>query len=123
MISCSMAMPPVPVPLTTIPKGTPVTADTPAGTIQDFVPMANIPTFGMCGTLSNPVVAAATAAKLGVFSPAPCIPAVASPWTPGAAKVMIDNQPALHQGCTAMCTWGGVITITSPGNKGTVQVT
>jgi Domain of unknown function (DUF4280) len=122
MITCSMAMPPVPVPLTTIPKGTPVTAGTPAGTIQDSLPMANIPTFGMCGTLSNPVVAAATAAKLGVFSPAPCVPAVASPWTPGATKVMINNTPALHQGCQAMCMWGGVITISNPGNKGTVQV-
>jgi hypothetical protein len=104
------------VPLTTIPKGTPVTAGTPAGTIQDFLPMANIPTFGMCGTPSNPAVAAAMGA------PAPCVPVVVSPWTPGATKVMINNQPALHQGCQAMCTWGGVITISSPGNKGSVQV-
>ena len=110
------------MPLTAVPKGTPVSAGTPAATVQDFVPMANIPTFGMCGLPSNPVVAAATAAKLGVFTPAPCIPAIASPWTPGATKVMVNNQPALHQGCTSMCQWGGVITITSPGNKGTVQV-
>jgi hypothetical protein len=122
MISCSMAMPPVPVPLAVVPTGTPVTADTLAATIMAFAPMVNIPTFGMCGTPSNPVVAAATAAKLGVFSPAPCIPATTSPWTPGAAKVMIDGQPALHSGCTAMCMWGGVITISAPGNKGTVSV-
>jgi len=37
-------------------------------------------------------------------------------------KVMIDGQPALHSGCTAMCMWGGVITISAPGNKGTVSV-
>ncbi|MGA2009344.1 MAG: DUF4280 domain-containing protein [Solirubrobacteraceae bacterium] len=122
MISCSMAMPPMPVPLAVVPMGTPVTADTPAANIQAFAPMVNIPTFGMCGTMSNPVVAAATAAKLGVFSPAPCVPATASPWTPGAAKVMINDQPALHSGCTAMCTWGGVITISDPGNDGTVLV-
>lgn len=102
--------------------GSPVTADTQAATIQAFVPLANIPSMGMCGTPSNPVVAAATAAKLGVFTPAPCVPAVTSPWTPGAAKVMINKQPALHQACTAMCTWGGVISIASPGNKGAVQV-
>jgi hypothetical protein len=123
MITCSMAMPPVPMPLTVIPTGTPVTCDTPAGNIQAFAPMANIPTFGMCGTPSNPVVAAATAAKLGVFTPAPCIPATTSPWTPGATKVMIDGQPALHAGCTCMCMWGGVISITDPGNAGTVSVT
>jgi hypothetical protein len=98
-------------------------AGTPAANIQAFAPMVNIPTFGMCGSIANPVVAAATAAKLGVFSPAPCIPATTSPWTPGATKVMVDSQPALHTACTAMCTWGGVITITAPGNKGTISVT
>jgi uncharacterized Zn-binding protein involved in type VI secretion len=63
-----------------------------------------------------------TAAKLGVFSPAPCVPATTAPWTPGATKVMVDGQPALHSGCTAMCMWGGVISISDPGNKGIVQV-
>ncbi len=124
MVSCSFAMPPVPVPLAVVPMGTPVQCGgMPAGTIQAFAPMANIPTFGMCGTITNPVVAAATAAKLGVFSPAPCIPATTSPWIPGAVKVMVDGQPALHSGCTAMCMWGGVISITMPGNAGTVSVT
>jgi Domain of unknown function (DUF4280) len=122
MISCSMAMPPVPVPLAVVPTGTPVSADAPAANIQAFIPMTNIPTFGMCGTMSNPTVAAATAAKLGAFTPAPCVPVTTSPWTPGAAKVTVNGQPALHTGCTAMCTWGGVISITDPGNAGTVAV-
>jgi hypothetical protein len=116
-------MPPVPVPLATVPAGTPVSAGGPAATIIDSIPMTNVPSFGMCGTLSNPVVAAATAAKLGAFTPAPCVPAITGAWMPGAAKVMINNQPALHLGCTAMCTWGGQITISSPGNAGTVEVT
>jgi hypothetical protein len=122
MVTCSLAMPPVPVPLAVVPTGTPVSAGTPAANIQAFAPMVNIPTFGMCGTMSNPVVAATTAAKLGVFTPAPCVPATTSPWTPGAAKVMIDGQPALHVACQTMCMWGGVITITNPGNAGTVEV-
>ena len=123
LVTCSMATPPVEVPLATTPGRTPVNAGTPAATIQDALPMANIPSFGMCGAPANPAVAAATAAKLGAFTPAPCTPAVASPWTPGATKVRINDQPALHQSCQTTCAWGGVITITTPGNDGTVQVT
>jgi hypothetical protein len=122
MITCSMAMPPTPAPLTVVPSGTPVSAGTPAANIQASLPMANVPTFGMCATPSNPAVAATTAAAMGVLTPAPCIPATSAPWTPGAAKVMIDGQPALHSACTAMCTWGGVISIVDPGNAGTVSV-
>ncbi len=122
MISCSMAMPPSPVALTALPTGTPVSADSQAATIQAFVPMMNIPTFGMCGTPSNPEVAAATSAAMGVLTPAPCVPATSSPWTPGAIKVVINSQPALHTGCTASCMWGGVISIIDPGNAGTVAV-
>src|SRR5215475_12931604 len=108
-LSCSMATPPAAVPLATTPKSTPVNADTPAANVADFVPLTNIPSFGMCGAPSNPAVIAATAAKMGTFTPAPCAPAVTTPWTPGAGKVMVGGQPALHQGCQAMCTWGGVI--------------
>jgi Domain of unknown function (DUF4280) len=121
-ISCSMATPAVQVPLATTPKGTPVNAGTPAATIDDYVPLANIPSFGLCGAIDNPAVAAATAAKSGAFTPAPCTPAVNTPWTPGAAKVKIGGRPVLHQGCQAMCAWGGLITISTPGNPGEVQV-
>ena len=123
LITCSFAMPPVPMPLTVVPMGTPVTCDTPAGNIQASLPMANIPSFGMCVSLANPQVAAATSAALGVLTPQPCIPVIPTPWTPGATKVTINGQPALHSACQTMCQWAGVITITSPGNKGTVSVT
>ena len=39
----------------------------PAANIMDHVPMVNIMPFGMCITPSNPAVAAATAAALGVL--------------------------------------------------------
>ena len=86
MLSCSMATPPATVPLAVTPKATPVAAGTPAASVQDYVPLTNIPSFGMCGAPANPAVAAATAAKMGAFTPAPCTPAVSAPWTPGSAR-------------------------------------
>jgi hypothetical protein len=122
LILCSMAMPSVTVPLATTPKRTPVEVGTPAANTVDFIPLVNVPSFGMCGAPDNPAVAAATAAKAGAFTPAPCMPAVSTPWSPGAAKVTVGGQAALHHGCQAKCEWGGLITITSPGNEGRVQV-
>jgi hypothetical protein len=117
-----MATPAAQVPLATTPKATQVNVGTPAAGIEDYVPLANIPSFGMCGAIANPAVAAATAAKSGAFTPAPCMPTVNTPWAPGATRVKVGGQPALHDGCQAMCIWGGVITISSPGNQGRVQV-
>lgn len=79
--------------------------------IMDFKPLVNIPTMGQCNTMSNPAVAAATAAKLGVFTPAPCVPALAAPWKPGDSTVLVENFPALLSTDTLQCMWGGVITI------------
>src|SRR5215471_347599 len=39
----------------------------PAANIMDNIPIANIPPFGMCQSMANPTVAAATAAALGVL--------------------------------------------------------
>lgn len=87
----------------------------PVATIMDAIPMTNIPPFVMCMTMSNPAVAAATAAKLGVFTPAPCVPVTAS-WVPGQkASRVIQGKPCLTNECQCMCAWGGVITITNPG--------
>jgi len=90
-------------------------------TVMDFVPMKNIMPFPLCNTLSNPAVAAATAAKLGAFTPAACLPVVVAPWTPGSPKVTIRAQAALNNTSTCAYQWGGVITMVSPdGVKVTV---
>lgn len=94
----------------------------PAANIMDFKPIVNVTPFGMCKTPSNPAVAAATSAAMGVLTPVPCVPVTTSPWTPGASKTKIKNMPALHSGCTCMCTWGGTISITDPGQT-KIQVT
>ncbi|WAX57739.1 DUF4280 domain-containing protein [Jatrophihabitans cynanchi] len=86
----------------------------PAATITDFAPMVNVPPFGMCSSLANPTVAAATAAAFGVLTPMPCVP-VTTPWKPGAPKTTLGGKPALTAGSTCNCAWGGVIQLVMPG--------
>jgi hypothetical protein len=113
MMTCSFGV--APAALTVLPAGR-VTADgVPMASIMDHKPNVNIAPFGMCNTLSNPQVAAATSAAQGVLTPQPCIPVTTSPWTPGSPTVSVGGQPALTNTSTCMCTWGGTITITSPG--------
>jgi hypothetical protein len=102
--------------LIVIPKGPPVTVmGMLAATVMDFVPLANIPPFGMCSSIANPAVSAATAAALGVLTPMPCVPVITGPWKPGAMKVKIGVFPALPNTAICNCAWGGVIKIVTPG--------
>src|SRR5579884_3967151 len=64
----------------------------PAANIMDHQPILNIPPFGMCTSLANPTVAAATAAALGTLTPMPCVPVTVAPWVPGAVTTMVANQ-------------------------------
>ena len=86
----------------------------PAATINDHQ-VTNITTFGMCTTPSNPQVAAATAAAMGVLTPVPCMPMITAPWMPGSVKVKIRGVPALTASSQCMCMWGGAVIITTPG--------
>jgi hypothetical protein len=88
---------------------------TPDANIMDHTPMVNILPFGMCSSPSNPTVAAATAAALGVLTPMPCVPVTPAPWMPGAPTVLIASMPALDSNSKLMCAWGGVIQILNPG--------
>jgi hypothetical protein len=92
-----------------------VLTNTPAATIMDNVPLVNILPFGVCSSLANPTVAAATAAALGVLTPMPCVPVTPAPWVVGAPTVLIGNMPALNNNSKLMCTWGGVIQVVVPG--------
>ena len=113
MMTCTFGM--APVSLIVNPSRTKFLSNMPRANIMDYAPMVNIMPFGMCNTLSNPVVAAATAAKLGVFTPAACIPAVVAPWMPGNPQCMVQGQPALTRNSQCMCMWGGLIRFTNDG--------
>jgi len=91
------------------------TAGMPVGNISDHIPMMNIAPFGLCQSLANPLVAAATAAALGTLTPQPCIPATASPWSPGAPTVLIGGMPTLNNSSTLSCMWAGTISFSDAG--------
>lgn len=112
MISCSFGA--APSVLNVLPKNK-VISNMPIANIMDNVPMVNVAPFGMCSSIANPTVAAATAAALGVLTPMPCIPVTTAPWMPGSPTVLIANMPALNQSSKLMCMWGGVIQVTNPG--------
>ncbi len=113
MMQCSFGA--APSTLAVLPANRTMGAGPPAANIMDNAPIVNIPPFGVCSSLANPQVAAATAAALGVLTPMPCVPATTAPWVPGAPTVMIANMPALDNNCKLMCMWGGVIQIVNPG--------
>lgn len=92
-----------------------LTSNQVAGVITDNIPMFNVPPFGVCTSLANPSVAAATAAALGVLTPMPCVPVLPAPWVPGVPTVLITNIPALDNTCKLMCAWAGVISISFAG--------
>lgn len=83
--------------------------------ILDNKPFVNVLPFGTCMSLANPMVAAATAAALGVLTPVPCIPMTLAPWAPGSPTVLVGNMPALNASSKLMCAWGGVIGVDMPG--------
>jgi hypothetical protein len=117
MMMCTFGM--APSALNVLPANKTMAGGPPAANIMDKNPMVNIPPFGMCMSIANPTVAAATAAALGVLTPMPCVPATVAPWAPGSPTVLIGNMPALNNTCNCMCLWGGVISITFPGQMTT----
>ena len=63
----------------------------------------------MCSSLSNPTVASATSAAMGVLTPMPCVPVPAGPWLNPVPKVSIGGQSAISNDSKLMCAWGGQI--------------
>src|SRR5690349_1590168 len=110
MMTCSFGMAPSSL---IVPDPTVLGQGPPAANIMDNKPIANIPPFGMCQSMANPTVAAATAAALGVLTPMPCVPVIPAPWAPGSPTVLVANMPSLDNNSKLMCAWGGVIQITS----------
>jgi hypothetical protein len=120
MVKCSFGA--TPTPLTVLPSPThPATAApsvlppvAPLAVVTDMVPTTNLKSFGLCSSPANPAVQAATAAKLGVFSPAPCVPLRSGGWAP-ASSTWVAGVAAFSQTSACKCQWLGVITVVNPG--------
>jgi hypothetical protein len=112
---CSFGM--APSNLVVLPINRVTTNMVPDANIMDHIPLINILPFGACTTVSNPEVASATAAALGVLTPMPCIPVTPDPWVPGAETVLLGNQPSLDNISTLTCMWGGEITFVDAGEE------
>ena len=112
ILSCSFGAAPTPLNVLPINK---VLVNMPAANIMDNKPFLNITPFGVCTSIANPMVAAATAAALGVLTPMPCIPATVAPWIVGKPNVLIGNMPALTSDSKLMCMWAGCISISFAG--------
>ena len=117
MLQCSFGL--APSTLNVLPVSRVLIEGKPAAVFADSAAFLNIPPFGMCTTLSNPTVAAATAAALGVLTPMPCIP-VPTPWVPPIAQVMIGGKPTINMTAKCICAWGGSISILNPGAQKTI---
>lgn len=90
----------------------------PAASIADAAPISNVGSCGMCTSLANPAVAAATAAALGVLTPQPCVPSPVGTWVcPG--KVRVAGKPVLTSEGKLTCAYGGTISIMNPGQMTT----
>lgn len=111
-LRCSMGL----APGTLLPSPRPLSCgQRTAANVLDHVPVAHVTPFGLCRSLANPVVAAATSAAAGTLTPMPCVPMTPAPWSPGSSKVMLGGAPALGDDATLSCLWAGTISIANPG--------
>jgi hypothetical protein len=113
MLTCPMGL--APSVLNVLPTRRVLFESKPVATIMDNIPFVNIPPFGLCTSLANPITAAQTATALGVLTPGTCTPVLPGPWIPGSPTTLVGNLPALNNTCTCACVYGGVITIVNPG--------
>jgi hypothetical protein len=118
LLQCSFGV--APSPLSVLPTSRVMAGSLPAANIMDHKPFLNIAPFGMCTSLANPTVAAATTAAAGVLTPMPCVPATVAPWVPGSPTVMVGGLPALNSTSKCMCMWAGVISVLVPGQLNTL---
>ena len=103
--------------LTILPTNEVNTDSMPAATIDDYIPLVNIMSFGECSSETNPSVIAATAAANGVQTPAPCVPSTVTPWSPGVSDILINGMNALDDGSTCDCLWAGSISFSDAGEE------
>jgi hypothetical protein len=86
-------------------------------TIDDYTPNTCVSSFGMCQSMSNPQVSAATSAAEGVLTPQPCNPVITQQWSPGSDAIKINGAKAVPESATCNCQWNGQISVQDAGQS------
>ena len=93
--------------------------------VEDRKPIQDIPSFGMCRSMANPQVQAATQAAQGVLTPQPCEPPSFSVWTPGAKFIFQivggTKIKVLTSDSQCVCAFAGIVKITQPNTHAKVD--
>ena len=113
LLNCTMGLTPTVFTANPLPGAPMILGSMPAATIDQVLP-TNILPFGMCSSPANPAVAAATAAALGVLTPAPCLPTPAGPWAPPSMVARVNMIPLATVASKCICAFGGLISVTAP---------
>lgn len=71
-------------------------------TVDDYLPMVNIPPFFACTAAANPQAANPSGQK-------PCTPRFSAPWSEEVEFVTLHGQALLEQRATLACDYGGTI--------------
>lgn len=112
-VMCSFGVKPSPLVVTSQQKV--LIGGIPAATISDGS-LANMQPFGMCSSMLNPAVAAATAAALGVLTPQPCTPVFTGTWLPNHPKVLISGKPCIANDSKCICAYNPAgLQVINPG--------
>ncbi len=82
----------------------------------------NIAPFGLCKSLINPTVIAATAAAGGKLQEMPCVPNMLISWLNPKRDVFVKGRPALTDGSRCVCMWAGIIEVKSAGQNSVISV-
>lgn len=75
-------------------------------TVNDALPLVNIPPFGSCLAPAHP---------LATTGAAPCLPQTSGGWQLRAPSTLYLGQSALRADATLTCAYGGVIRVVQPG--------
>ncbi|MDR1354284.1 MAG: DUF4280 domain-containing protein [Oscillospiraceae bacterium] len=117
-LACSFGT--MPTQLNVLPESKVFLEGKPVARMSDAAPNVNIIPFGLCSSLTNPAVASATAAALGVLTPQPCTPMLAGGWQPCCAAVIVGGQPAAGIDGSLQCAYAGQIRPVAPGQASVI---
>ena len=88
----------------------------PLAVISDTKPMINIKPFGLCKSMANPTVAAATAANKGKLQKMPCVPNIVEPWSDGIKHFLSKEQTPCNLS-KVKCLYSGIIRVVDSGQN------